>query len=197
MAVLNLEANWFFGENGSGKIYIATDYDGSVLLDWTGTNEKAQVTALEADFTFGDLGFFKDFAPVIKNWEWKTMKSDYCGMTEISRKGEEIAGFTFTMLEILEMPNLALMLGAELMTDTWVEYISRKRIMRDKPYQLFKFESCAKDWKKNVMYFVRAVRISDFALPAINLSANDIVGSTIEYEIAEGWNHLIAKWITA
>jgi hypothetical protein len=31
MAVLDLEANGLFGENLTGKLYIATDYDGAVF----------------------------------------------------------------------------------------------------------------------------------------------------------------------
>ena len=47
MSVLNFEANASFGENGSGKLFIATDYDGAVLDDGTGSNEAAQVALIE------------------------------------------------------------------------------------------------------------------------------------------------------
>jgi hypothetical protein len=79
------------------------------------------------------------------------------------------------MQEVLEMSNLALMLGAELMTDTGVDYISMKRKFKNKPYQLFKFESCPVEGKRNVMYFVKAVLTGDVTLPVTNLSENDFV----------------------
>lgn len=194
MAVLDFEANALFGEDWSGKLYIATDYDGSVLADWTWTNEKSQVTTLEA-FTFWDLWYFKNFEATIKAGDERVVTSDYCWAGELSRKAEKIAWFSFELQEVLEMSNLSLMLWAELMTDTGVEYISMKRKFKTKPYQLFKFESCPKDWKKNVMYFVRAVHTGDIALPVVNLSENDFVWTTIEHEIAKWWNHLIVKGV--
>lgn len=192
MAVLDFDSNALFGEDGSGKLYIATDYDGSTLADGTGTNEKAQVTTLEA-FTFGDLGYFQNFEAFINNGDEKVITTDYCGQGEITRKSEKVSGFSFDMQEVLEMSNLALLLGAELMTETGVKYISMKRQFKTRPYQLFKFESCPKDGKKNVMYFVKAVLTGDIALPVVNLTENDFAGVTIEHEVARGGNHLIVK----
>lgn len=192
MAVLDFDSNALFGENGSGKLYIATDYDGTTLADGDGTNEATQVTTLEG-FTFGDLGYFENFEAFINNGEEKVIPTDYCDVGEIARKSEKVYGFSFDMQEVLEMNNLALMLGAELMTDTGVEYISMKRKFKNRPYQLFKFESCPKNGKRNVMYFVRAVMSGDLSIPVVNLSDKDFAGVKVEHEVAKWGSHVIVK----
>lgn len=193
MAVLDLDSNGLIGENGTGKLYLATDYDGATFADGTGSNSAAFITTIEADYTFADVGLFENFGFSVANGEERIINTDYCGIGEVSRKAEKVTGFTFDLQDVLEMTNLAQMLGTELETATGVEIINMKRVMKSKPYQLFKFETCPKDGKQNVFYFVKAVLSGDVSFPLLNLDRTDFAGVTFEYEVANGGNMFIQK----
>jgi hypothetical protein len=194
MAVLNLEANGLFGENGAGILSIATDYDNAVFADGSGTNEDETIASIVADYTFADVGYFENFAIKYKNGEEKIITTDYCDIGEISRKSEQIAGFSVDVQEILEMTNLALILGAELNTTVvGAQSIVIKRKQRTKPYQLFKFVTCPKDGKSTTFYFVKACLIGDINIPVINLNRQDFAGVPMEFEVAEAGNFVIKK----
>lgn len=121
--------------------------------------------------------------------------TDYCSVGEISRKKEFVPGFKVDVQEILEMNNLAQILGAEVNASAGVELIGMKRIMKTNPYQVFKFETCPKGGKKNTFYFVKAALSGDIAIPFTNLNREDFVGVTLEFEVAEGGNFYIKKEI--
>lgn len=144
MTVLSLDANALFGENGTGKLYMATNYTGLTYADGDGTNEDEAVTALAA-LTYADIGFFEKFETMIKRGDEKIIMTDYCSIGEISRKKEFVPGFKVDVQEILEMNNLAQILGAELNSAAGFELIGMKRIMKTNPYQCFKFVTCPKD----------------------------------------------------
>lgn len=196
MAVLDLDSNGLIGENGTGKIYIATDYDGTTYADGDGTNSDAFITAIEANFTFADVGLFENASYAVANGEERIIETDYCGIGEVQRKSEKVTSFSFDLQDILEMTNLSQMLGASLETATGVEIINMKRTMKTKPYQLFKFETCPKNGKKDVFYFVKAVLSNDVTFPFINLDRNDFAGVTFEHEVASGGNFFIQKGVT-
>lgn len=194
MSVLDLDANGSFGENGSGILYIATDYDWVTFDDGTGTNEDESLATIAADYTFADIGYFENFAWKLKAGDERVIETDYCDVWEISRKAEQVAGFTVDVQEIMDMTNLALMLGVDLnSTSSGHQIVGLKRIQRTKPYQLFKFVTCPKDGLSNTFYFVKAVMIGDLDVPVINLNRNDFAGVPMEFEIAEGGNFFIDK----
>jgi hypothetical protein len=58
--------------------------------------------------------------------------------------------------------------------------------MSTSKYFIFKFITCPKDGKYNVLYHVKSVRTSDVQLPVKNLAKDEFVGSTMEYEVAKG-----------
>lgn len=196
MAVFDLESNALFGENGTGKLFIATDYDGAVFDRGTGTNESAIVAALEA-YTFADVGYFEAFSPFINQGEERIIATDYCGVGEISNKKENVYGFSVTVQEILEMENLALILGEELGVSGAVETIAMKRAMVSKPYHLFKFVTCPKDGVYNAFYFVKSRLSNDVAIPVNNLSREDFAGTEMEFEVSKAGNFVIQKGIAA
>jgi hypothetical protein len=186
MAVLNLDTNALFGESGTGKLYIATDYDSAVFAQGDGTNEDASITTIEANYTFADVGYFENFAAKIAAGDEKIINTDYCDVGEISRKIERIPGFTVDVQEILDMTNLSLILGLTLNTDVvGVETIGYKRSFGTNPYQLFKFVSCPKSGKSNTFYFVKAALTGDLELPYTNLKTNDFVGVSMEFAVAD------------
>lgn len=194
MAVLDLDSNGLIGENGTGKIYIATDYDGTTYTDGDGTNSDAFITAIETDFTFADVGLFENASYSVANGEERIINTDYCGIGEVQRKSEKVTSFSFDLQDILEMTNLSQMLGASLETNAGGdEIINIKRIMKTKPYQLFKFETCPKNGKKDVFYFVKAVLSNDITFPFTNLDRNDFAGVNFEHEVASGGNFFIQK----
>ncbi len=192
MAVLDFDNNALFGENGTGKLYIATDYDGQTYADGDGTNETTSITDLETN-TFSDVGYFENFATVIRNGEERVITTDYCGVGEIRRKAEKIPGFSVDVQEILNMENLALILGTELNASASAEIIGMKRQFKDKPYQLFKFVTCPKNGNSNTFYFVKSVLTGDISMPMNNLSREDFVGVTLEFETADGGNFFLKK----
>jgi len=200
MAVLNFDKNAAFGENGTGILYIATDYDGAIFPDWDGTNESTQITTIEADYTFGDIGYFENFAPYIKKGDERIITTAYCGVGEITRKLEKITGFTVDVTEILEMTNLALILNAELRTVPAgvgvkaQELISMKRKFKTNSYQLFKFVSCPDaQGLQNTFYFVKSALASDVNIPYIDLQKDDFTGVSLDFEVAKGGNMLLKK----
>ena len=199
MAVLDLEANGLFGENLTGKLYIATDYDGAVFPLWDGTNEKTAVTAIEADYIFADVWYFENFATVIKQGDERIITTDYCEVGEISRKVNKIPWFTVDVQEILEMDNLALILWVEVQHDTTVwseaDYLSIKNTKQTNPYQLFKFVTCPKDGNSNTFYFVKCALASDVTMPVTNLQKNDFVGVSLEFDVADSGNMFIKKQV--
>lgn len=192
MTVLSLDANATFGENGTGKLYMATNYTGLTYADGDGTNEDEAVTALAA-LTYADIGYFEKFETMIKRGDEKIIMTDYCSVGEISRKREFVPGFKVDVQEILEMNNLAQILGAELNAAAGFELIGMKRIMKTNPYQVFKFVTCPKDWKSNTFYFVKAALSGDISIPFTNLNREDFVGVTLEFEVAEGGNFYARK----
>lgn len=122
------------------------------------------------------------------------IETDYCDVGEISRKAEQVAGFTVDVQEIMNMENLALMLGVELNeTQSGHQTIGMKRIQRTKPYLLFKFVTCPKDGLSNTFYFVKAVVVGDMEVPVINLNRTDFAGVSMEFEVAEGGNFFVDK----
>lgn len=200
MPALDFEKNWNFGEDGSGILYIATDYDGTTYADWTGANERTSIADIESDFTFADVGYFENFAPFIKKGEERIIMTDYCGVGEIARKVEKITWFTVSVQEILNMQNLAQILGAELQVVPagvgvkWQEIIGMKRQMKTNTYQLFKFVSCPNALGlSNVFYFVKSVLNSDINIPYTNLAKDDFVWVDLEFENWKGWNLFIQK----
>lgn len=199
MSVLDFDGNAVVWENGTGILSIATDYDGSVFADWDWTNSDAILDTIKA-FTFADVGYFENFAPYVKKWDERIIMTDYCDVQEIERKLEKITWFTFDMQEVLEMTNLAQILGATLEQvpawawTKWTEIINMKRIMKTQPFQLFKFVSCPDtDGLSNVFYFVKAVFNADITIPYINLSKDDFAWVTFDHEVAKAWNFLIEK----
>lgn len=195
MTVLNLDANGLFGENWVGKLYIATNYTGLTYADGNGTNEDEAITALSA-LTFADIGYFEKFEISLKKGDEKVIMTDYCDVGEISRKKETVPGFKVDVQEILEMSNLAQILGYTI-NNTLVgsEVIGMKRIMKTNPYQLFKFVTCPKGGKSNTFYFVKTALSSDVTMPFTNLNRDDFVGVTLEFEVAEGGNFYIQKGV--
>lgn len=192
MAVLDIDKNAPFGENGTGKLYLATNYTGTTFDDGDGTNEDEAVTTLAA-LTYADIGYFEKFEVSIKRGDERVIMTDYCSVGEISRKKEFIPGFKVDVQEILEMNNLADILGAELNVAAGVELIGMKRIMKTNPYQVFKFVTCPKNGKSNTFYFVKAALSGDISIPFTNLNREDFVGVTLEFEVAEGGNFYARK----
>lgn len=196
MAVFDINLNATTGENGTWKLLIATDYNWEVFDTWDWTNESAIISELE-QFTFADMWYYENFQAFVNQWEERIIETDYCGVGEISNKQENIDWFSVDLQEVLEMDNLALILGNVLYTDegTWEQIIVRKRTMRTKPYLLFKFITCPKEWKYNVFYFVKSRLSNDVSIPFTNLSREDFVGTTMEFEVAKSWNFVIQKWV--
>ena len=193
MSVLDLDKNGTYGENGTGKLYLATNFVGLTYNDWDGTNEDEAITALLA-LTYADVGYFEKFAVSLKKGDEKVIMTDYCSVGEVSRKKETVPGFKVDVQEILEMNNLAAILGAELnTTQVGKEIIGMKRIMKTNPYQCFKFVTCPKDGKSNTFLFVKAAMSSDMEIPFTNLNREDFVGVTLEFEVAEGGNFYVQK----
>ena len=116
MAVLDLEGNSTLGENGTGKLFIATDYDGAVFDKWNGTNEDTIVSSIEANYSFADVWFFENMELSYALGDERIITTDYCWVWEISRKQDKIAWFWVDIQEILEMENFALILGETLAT---------------------------------------------------------------------------------
>lgn len=194
MGVLDFEANASFWENGSGKLFIATDYDGTTFDDWDGTNGASQVATIENNFTFADVGYFENFAWKLKAGEEKVIMTDYENVSEISRKSEKVAGFTVDIQEILEMSNLALILGVEVdATSPGHDVITMKRKFRTLPYHLFKFVTAPRNGLSQTYYFVKTAQIGDIETPVINLNRNDFVGVSLEFEVASSGNFFIDK----
>lgn len=191
---LNFDNNALFGENGTGKVSIATDYDGAVFPAGDGTNEATQITTIETDYTFADLGYFENFTHSITQGEQRIINTDYCGIGELKRKQEKIPTFAFDWQEVLDMENLALILGLELNSGADADIFSIKRKMENIPYHLFKFESCSDaSWNKKIFYFVKVALSNSVDMPFTNLSRNDFAGVTFEFETADGWNYFAKK----
>jgi len=193
MAVLDLDKNAVFGENGTWKLYLATNFAGITYDDGNGTNEDEAITALAA-LTYSDIWYFEKFEVSIKKGDEKVIMTDYCSVGEISRKKEFVLWFKVDVQEILEMSNLSDILGTELnATQVGSELIGMKRIMKTNPYQVFKFVTCPKGGKSNTFYFVKAALSGDISIPFTNLNREDFVGVTLEFEVAEGGNFYIKK----
>jgi hypothetical protein len=193
MAVLDFNKNALFGENGTGKLYFATNWTGTTYDDGDGTNEDEAKAALAA-LTYADIGYFENFEPIITNGEERIINTDYCDVGEIMRKIEKVGGFSVDVQEILEMSNLATILGAELNTTVaGTETIGFKRKLTETPYVTFKFVTCPKDGVTTTFYFVKAVRTGDISMPVTNLKTEDFAGVTLEFEIATGGNMYISK----
>lgn len=130
---------------------------------------------------------------MVKAGEERIIETDYCSVGEISRKIERIPGFSVDVQEIMDMSNLALILGTELNTSGGYETIGMKRRQRTNPYQLFKFVTCPKDGLSNTFYFVKTALSGDVEVPVINLNRNDFAGVSLEFDVAEGGNVFIQK----
>lgn len=197
MAVLNLDANATYGENGVGKLYMATNYEGQVFEQGSGTNETQAVQTLAA-LTYVDIGYFEKFETTIKNGDTKTIETDYCGAGEISTKSEQIYGFKVDVQEILEMNNLAQIIGAKVKKESGgEEIILSKRQFTTRPHLCFKFVTCPKNGKYNVFYFTKARLSGDITIPFNNLAREDFSGVTLEFEVAKGGNYLVQKGVSS
>lgn len=191
--VLDFDANALFGENGTGKLYLATNWTGTTYADGDGTNEDEAIVALST-LTWADIGYFENFEPMIKNGEERIINTDYCDVGEIMRKIEKVGGFSVDVQEILEMSNLATILGAELNTTVvGTETIGFKRKLTQTPYITFKFVTCPRKGVTTTFYFVKAVRTGDISMPVTNLKSEDFAGVTLEFETATGGNMYISK----
>ncbi len=197
MGVLDLDKNATLWENGTGKLFIATDYDGVIFDEGNGTNEDTIVATIEANYSFADVGYLENFELSYGLWDERVITTDYCGVWEISRKQDKIAGFGADIQEILEMENFALIIGETLATSgvapDEVETIAMKRVKKTKPYHLFKWVTCPKDGKYNVFYFIKTILASEFNIPFVNLQRNDASYPRLEFEVAESGNHIIRK----
>ena len=194
MAVMNFEQNALYGDNGTGKLFLCTNYEGATYAHGDGTNETAALATLDA-LTYADIGFFENFEVSLKSGETKSISTDYCEQGEISSKTERVPGFKVDVQEILEMNNLATILGYNLNNGTDAKIIGMKRKMGTNPYHLFKFVTCPKKGKSNTFYFVKASLSGDITMPFTNLKRSDFAGVTLEFEVAEGGNFFIKKEI--
>lgn len=199
MSVLDFDANALAWENGTGILSIATDYDGVVFPDGDGTNEQTSIDLIDA-YTFADVGYFENFAPYVKKGDERIIMTDYCDIQEIERKLEKITWFVFDMQEVLEMTNLAQILGTSVeeiaagVGQKWTETIGMKRVMKTQPFQLFKFVSCPNaQGLSNIFYFVKAVFNADITLPYTNLSKDDFAGVTFDHEVSKAGNFFLQK----
>lgn len=194
MAVLNLDSNGLFGENGTGKLYIATNFAGVTYADGNGTNEDESIVALSG-LTWADVGYFEKFSISAKNGDERVIMTDYCDVGEISRKKETVFGFKVDVQEILEMSNFARIFDASLNTTLpLIEQIGKKRQMKTATYHAFKFVTCpGVGGANNTFYFVKAVRTGDVNMPITNLNREDFVGTSLEFEVAEGGNFFVNK----
>lgn len=193
MSVLDIDKNSPFGENGTGKLYMATNYTWTTYADGNGTNEDETITALLA-LTYADIGYFEKFEVMLKKGDEKTILTDYTDIGEISRKKELVPWFKVSVQEILEMNNLAQILGTSLnLTQVGSELIGIKRIMKSNPYQLFKFVTAQKGGKSNTFFFVKSALSADINIPFTNLNRDDFVGVNLEFEVAEGGNFFMKK----
>lgn len=192
MPALDLDKNATYGDNWVWRLFIATDYDGSVLASWDWTNEASLISTLDT-FTFADVWYFENFSTNLAQWDERVINTDYCGVGVIKRKQDKVPWFSVDVQEILEMENLALILWEELATDVDEQMIVMKRTQKDKPYQLFKFETCPKDGVSNVFYFVRSYLSNDVNIPFNNLAREDFVWVTLEFTVDEWGNYAIYK----
>ena len=200
MSVLDLENNALIWENWTWKLFIATDYDWVVFPEWNGSNQSTSIASIEADYVFADVWYFEKFVPMIKKWDEKVISSDYCNAWDISIKTEKVTWFKVGVQEILEMTNLALILGSTLQTvtpATWIkgqQIIWMKRAYKTNPFQLFKFVSCPDAlWLSNIFYFVKATLSSDINMPYMNLAKEDFVWVELEFDVSKAWNFFIKK----
>ena len=193
MGALDFDANASFGENGSGQLFVCTDYDGAVFADGTGSNEGTSIQTIEENYTFADVGYFEDFVVKYKAGEDRVIPTDYVDVLEIKRTTERIGGFSVVVQEILEMENLAIILGVELQTATGHHRVGIKRKQRTIPYLLFKFVTAPVDGLSKTYYFVKAVLTGDIEIPVTNLNKADFAGTPMEFEIAPGGNFFIDK----
>lgn len=189
--IQNLIANATYGENWTGKLYVATDYDGAVFPEWNTTNEATTLSAIENNYVFADVGYFENFVITIGQGDSRVITTDYCGVGEIARKQEKVSWFSVDVQEILEMENLALILGENLSTDD--KKIVMKRIQKSLPYCLFKFVTCEKGGKKQAFYFVKSVLSGDITIPFNNLAREDFTWATLAFEVAQSGNFAIDK----
>lgn len=193
MAVYDFRANTTAGEDGVGKLYMATNYEGQVYPDGNAENEANSIKELEK-LTFTEVGFFEKFEISIKEGDEKKIQSDVCSQTDVSVKSTQTSGFKADIYEILEMSNLAQILGTKIKKeDNGEEIIGMKTIARTKPYQCFKFVSCPKDGKVNVYYFVKCSLKGDITIPFTNLAREDFAGVSMEFENALGGNFFLQK----
>jgi len=202
MAVLNFAQNAMVWENGSWILSICTNFTGTTYADGNGANESASIALINA-LTFADVWYFENFSVYIKKGNERIITTDYTDIQEVFRKQEKITWFTFDLQEVLEMTNLAKLLGTSIETVPqalwvkWQEIIGMKRITKTQPFQLFKFTSTPDvNGLSNVFYFVKAVLTGDLALPYANLSKNDFTGVTFDHEVAQSGNMFIEKQIS-
>lgn len=195
MAIKDIENNNLNWEDGTGKIYMV-EYNGEVFPEGDGTNEDTAITTLEA-LTYNDLGYYENYDASIARGDERIVTTDYCSAGEVKRSIEEIPKFSFDWQEVLDMPLLAKVLGRSLNVDgtSWEEVIQVKRSMATSKYFIFKFVTCPKDGKYNVLYHVKAVRTSDLQLPSKNLSREDFVWTSLEFEVAKWGDFFLKKWV--
>lgn len=191
MAVLNLDKNATFGENGVGKLYIATDYTWTVYDEGDGSNESTTISSIESSHTFADVGFFENFSITLWQGDTRVITTDYCGVGEISRKSDKVPWFTVDVQEILEMENLSLILGEDLSSDS--KQMVMKRTQKTVPYHLFKFVMCEKESEYTAFYFVKTALSADINIPFNNLAREDFTGATLSFETAQSGNFVIDR----
>lgn len=195
MPIKDIENNNLHWEDWTGKISVV-EYTNEIFPVWDWTNEDEAIAILDA-LTYEDLGYYENYDASITKWDEKIVNTDYCGAGEIKRTIEDVPKFSYDTQEILNMPLLAKILWRAINIDsaTWEEIIQVNRKMSTSKYFIFKFVTCPKDGKYNILYHVKAVRTSDIQLPVKNLIKDEFVGSTMEYEVAKGWSFFIKKWV--
>lgn len=185
------ELNTTYGENGTGKLYIATDYDNATFPEWNTTNEATTISTIESSYTFADVGYFENFSISIGQGDARVITTDYCGVGEVVRKQDKVYWFSADVQEILDMENLTLILWENLSADN--NKMVAKRSHKTLPYCLFKFVTCEKSGKQTAFYFVKSILSSDVEIPFNNLSREDFAGATMSFEVATWWNFVIDK----
>ena len=195
MPIKDIENNNLHWEDWTGKISVV-EYTNEIFPVWDWTNEDEAIAILDA-LTYEDLGYYENYDASITKWDEKIVNTDYCGAGEIKRTIEDVPKFSYDTQEILNMPLLAKILWRAINIDsaTWEEIIQVNRKMSTSKYFIFKFVTCPKDGKYNILYHVKAVRTSDIQLPVKNLIKDEFVGSTMEYEVAKWGSFFIKKWV--
>lgn len=113
----------------AGELFVANNYDWVTFLDGDWTNEATNIATIESNYSFTDVGFFKELQITHGTDNEKIIITDRCDDGELQRSIELIPSIGFIWQEVNNLLLLAQFLGLSVESIAWTPVVGANQVI--------------------------------------------------------------------